>query len=214
MSPPIISPPLECYAATRTQEGRTQNEDAFLIGRGERPFAAVCDGAGNAEQAARRALRLFEKLFAEVPPAELGNPDRWAGIVRLLDSALLGGGQSTFVSLTYADGAMVGACVGDSRAYRLTRDGDCTILTEGASKFRLGSGNAQAFLIREPAKPGDIFLLLTDGAWTPLNLFLLRRTVMSAAVRHFSDVPQAILDAAGRTGRADDMTAIVLRLAR
>jgi len=42
--------------------------------------------------------------------------------------------------------------------------------------------------------------------------YLLQKSVMAAAARHFSEVPQAILDAAGRTGRADDMTAVVLRL--
>jgi hypothetical protein len=55
----------ECFAATCPQQGRTLNEDAFLIGCGERPFAALCDGAGNAEQAARRVLRLFERLLNE-----------------------------------------------------------------------------------------------------------------------------------------------------
>jgi len=31
-------------------------------------------------------------------------------------------------------------------------------------------------------------------------------------MKHFSDVPQAVLDAAGRTGCAGDMTAIALRI--
>jgi hypothetical protein len=58
----------------------------------------------------------------------------------------------------------------------------------------------------------DTLLLLSDGAWTPLTLYLLQKAVMAAALRHFSEVPQSILDAAGRTGRADDMTAVALRL--
>lgn len=60
---------IECYGATRTQEGKSTNEDAFLIGRGERPFAALCDGAGNAQQAAKKVLGLFEKLFKEASSA-------------------------------------------------------------------------------------------------------------------------------------------------
>jgi hypothetical protein len=40
---------VECFAATRPQQGRTFNEDAFLVGRAERPFAALADGAGNAD---------------------------------------------------------------------------------------------------------------------------------------------------------------------
>ena len=53
---------------------------------------------------------------------------------------------------------------------------------------------------------------MSDGAWTPLNLGLLQKTVMTAALCHFTEIPGAILDAAGRTGRADDMTAVALRL--
>jgi len=36
--------------------------------------------------------------------------------------------------------------------------------------------------------------------------------VVGAALEHFSEVPDAVLDAASRTGRADDMTAVALRL--
>jgi serine/threonine protein phosphatase PrpC len=108
----------------------------------------------------------------------------------------------------------IGACVGDSRAYLINREGQCRIVTDGASKQRLGSGLTQPFIIRVTLGAGDILLLLSDGAWTPLNLYLLQRTVVGAAVKHLSEVPQAILDAAGRTGRADDMTALALRLVR
>jgi len=50
---------VECYAVTRPQDGRTGNEDAFLIIREGIPVAAVCDGAGAAEQVAKQVLRLF-----------------------------------------------------------------------------------------------------------------------------------------------------------
>ena len=109
------------------------------------------------------------------------------------------------------DTLAVGACAGDSRAYLLNREGGCRILTEGASKFRLGSGKAEAFPLREALAAGDILLLLTDGAWTPLSPYLLKKAVMGVA-GHFSDVAMAVLDAAARTGRADDMTAVSLRV--
>lgn len=50
---------VECYAATRPQDGRAANEDAFLIIRERIVAAAVCDGAGAAEQVAKRVSRLF-----------------------------------------------------------------------------------------------------------------------------------------------------------
>ena len=205
---------VESCAATRPQQGRTQNEDAFLIGRGDRPFAALCDGAGNAERAAKRALTLFEKLLGEATVEQFMDADEWRKWVKLLDSALLGGAQSTFLAVTVLDGTAVGTCVGDSRAYLVNRGGQCRIVTDGASKQRLGSGQAQPLPIRLALNVGDILLLLSDGAWTPLNLYLLQKTVVSASVRQFAEVPTAILEVAGKTGRADDMTALALRLTR
>ncbi len=204
---------VEIFAATRPQQGRAQNEDAFLIGRGERPFVALCDGAGNAERAAKRVLALFERLFAESTAEQVLDPAVWSKWVKLLDSSLLGGAQSTFVAVAIAGSEAVGACAGDSRAYLINREGQCRILTDGIPKQRLGSGQAQAFPIRVKIGSGDFLLLLSDGAWTPLTTYTLQRTVVSAAAGHFSDVPGAILDAAGPAGRADDMTAVALRLA-
>jgi len=91
----------ECYAATRPQQGRTQNEDAFLIGRGDRPFAALCDGAGNAERAGKRALILFEKLVGEATPELIASEEIWAKWAKVLDSSLLGAAQSTFLGLAF-----------------------------------------------------------------------------------------------------------------
>jgi hypothetical protein len=205
---------VECFAATRPQDGRSTNEDAFLIGRATPPYAVLCDGAGNAQQAAKRVLTLFDKLFRDAPPEEVGGDRVWSGWVKLLDSSLLGGTQSTFVGVAVVDGVAVGASAGDSRAYLIDRDGECRILTEAAAKYRLGSGEARAFPIRQPLRTGDTLLLLTDGAWTPLGPYLLKKAVLGTVLRSFPDVPDAILNAAGRTGRPDDMTAIALRVVR
>src|SRR3989442_6583401 len=62
---------VECFGASRPQQGRTANEDAFLIRHGERPFALLCDGAGNAQQAAKKVLSLFDKLFKEAAPEQV-----------------------------------------------------------------------------------------------------------------------------------------------
>jgi hypothetical protein len=55
-------------------------------------------------------------------------------------------------------------------------------------------------------------MLLTDGAWTPLGLYGLKKAVQSMVGRHFSEVPAAILEAAGKLGRLDDMTVITVRV--
>src|SRR5208283_1156031 len=138
----------------------------------------------------------------------------WRKWVKLLDSSLLGGNQSTFLAVAIMNGVAVGACTGDSRAYLLNREGELRVLSDGASKFRLGSGKAEAFPIHQQLSPGEILLLMSDGAWTPLGMYALKKAVQSTMGRHFSEVPQAILEAAGKTGRADDMTVVALRLAR
>lgn len=125
---------IECFAATRPQQGRILNEDAFLIGRGERPFAALCDGAGNAGQTAGRVLRLFEKMLNESTPEQITAAETWTRWVNLLDSSLLGGAQSTFLAVALAANEAVGVAVGDSRAYLINHGGQCRIVNKGASK--------------------------------------------------------------------------------
>lgn len=202
---------VESYAASRTQQGRSQNEDAFAIGRDTAPYIVLCDGAGNAERAAKRAIKQFEALLKDTGFDEARAPDTWSKWVRLLDSGFAGGAQTTFLARVFFEAEYFGACAGDSRAYLFTRNGDLRILTDAAGKSRLGSGNAQALFFHGALVSGDILLFLTDGAWTPLGLSILKKTILSSVGKHFSELPQSILDAAGRTGRADDMTVLVAR---
>ena len=139
----------EIFAATRPQNGRTQNEDDFLVGRGVYPVAALADGAGNASLAARKALAMFSKFHSDTEktcPLDLLTAETWQKWVKLLDSNLLGGAQSTFCAFTFgavedATGkrrdVAVGCAVGDSRLYLLNREGKLSIVTDGAKKARL-----------------------------------------------------------------------------
>ena len=202
---------MEIYASSRPQDGGTINQDAFLIGRGERPYAALADGSGNAQQVARRALGVFERLIAEAEADQVALFSTWENWVRLLDSALLGGPQSTFLAMAALEGRVVGACAGDSRLYLLTEEGEVRILTEEAPKARLGSGQVAPLAIHQRVRPGEVLLLMSDGAWTPLSLPKLQALRAKALHRHPSELPALILDEAGKHGRADDMTAVVVR---
>lgn len=202
---------VECYAASRRQEGHSINQDAFLITRGTVPLIALCDGAGQAQQVARRALALLERLFKEADNESVAMFPSWVRWARTIDSALLGGAESTMVAVAVLEDRIAGTCVGDSRAYLWSRDGALRILSDGAAKHRLGSGRVEPFPIHAPFGRGDVVLLLSDGAWTPLSLHGLQRLVAGAALGGFADLPGRILDAAGRTGRADDMTVVVGR---
>ena len=203
---------MEIYAATRPQDGSSVNEDAFIIGRGKVPYAALCDGSGRAQQAAKRALVLFERLISEATIEQIERFQSWEHWTRLLDSSLLGGAQSTFVAIAILEGRVVGACAGDSRLYLFPLGSDVQILTEGAAKPRLGSGKVIPFAIHRRVQPGDVLMLMSDGAWTPLNLSKLTAVRSKAMNRHFSEMPAAVLDEAGRNGRADDMTVLALRI--
>lgn len=214
---PLPRHTIDCYGATRIQAGNRTNEDAFVIGREPIPYAAVFDGAGNAEQAAHRAARFFKTLIKD-QLAKVVELDTWARWVRLMDSQLMGGTQSTFVGIAVPDvdvGLVVGAYAGNSRAYLVGEDG-VKLITAESSLGRLGSGHAQAKSFSLQLRPYDILLLMSDGAWVPFgSAYLLRKAVASASSRHFSEMPQAILDtAAPRDGPQDDMTVIALRQGR
>jgi serine/threonine protein phosphatase PrpC len=204
---------IECYGASRPQKGHSANEDAFLIERDPVPYAALFDGAGNAERAAHAVLRLI-KLIIKDQSSKVADPAAWAKWVKLMDSHLMGSAQSTFVGVAVPDevnGSVVGAYAGDSRAY-VIGEGSARLVTTESSPARLGSGRVKAVTIRLTLRPRDVLLLMSDGAWTPLGgTYLLKKAVVKAAMDHFSAVPQAVLDVSARTGQYDDMTVVALR---
>ena len=207
-----MSFPVECYGASRPQQGHPANEDAFWIGREPFPVVVVCDGAGNAQQSAQRAITFFQKLWASGTPDQIRAADTWRKWIHLLDSHLMGMSQSTFIGMAVMEDCFVGAYAGDSRAYLSTSDGKLQILTDSTMKRRLGSGQAKPAFLRGNLQALDLLVLMTDGAWGPLgSLSMTQRAIVKGIGRHLSDVPLSILDTASRGGRADDMTAVVLR---
>ncbi len=205
---------VECYSSSLKQNGHSANEDAFIIIREPVPVAAVCDGAGNAEQAARKTLKLFQLWLRDASSTQILAPETWIKWVKMLDSALLGGFESTFIAVAVLNEQIIGVSAGDSRAYLVGSDGGCRFLTASSSKMRLGSGEVKPFVFSLAPKHKDIVLLMTDGAWTPLSPYLIEKTTRKAALEHFSEVPAALLNTASKTGRWDDMTVVALRLMR
>jgi hypothetical protein len=57
---------------------------------------------------AKRVLRLFELWVREATLGQILDPKTWASWVKKLDSALLGGSQSTFLAVAVAGNQAVG----------------------------------------------------------------------------------------------------------
>lgn len=205
---------VECFGQTRPQDGRqhTENQDAYVLGHSPVPWAGLMDGAGNARTAARRAGVLLEGWFRKASLAQVLRDEAWVAMARRLDLALMGGRETTLVAAAVVDHQVIGVAVGDSRAYLVPLEGLVRLVTAEASKHRLGSGEIRPFVFRERLQPRDVLLLLSDGAWGPLGSSGLDRAVRSALSRHFSEMSEALLDAASRHGCGDDMTAVTLRI--
>jgi serine/threonine protein phosphatase PrpC len=101
-----------------------------------------------------------------------------------------------------------GSSAGNSRLYLFDREGELRILTDTTK--RLGSGHAEAFVIRHSFRSGEILLLMSDGVYGPLSLYALKKALAAAASRHFSELPESIVNAA--KSREDDATVVALRL--
>jgi serine/threonine protein phosphatase PrpC len=200
---------VECYGASRIRDGGKSNEDAFWIARQDGRIAALCDGAGNAQLCGGRTVRMFGELV-QSGTLEIDRFPAWARWLGSMDASMAGGAQTTFVGVAATEGRIVGACCGDSRAYLINEHG-CRILTEEGGR-RLGSGAAEPRPIHERLAARDVVLLMSDGAWTPLQPPAIQRVVMGLTTRHLSDVPPALLDLAGAKGRADDMTVVAIRV--
>ena len=86
------------------------------------------------------------------------------------------------------------------------------LVQSGTLEIDLGSGEAEPRAIHERLAARDVVLLMSDGAWTPLQPPAIQRAVMTLTTRHLSDVPPALLDLAGARGRIDDMTVVAMRV--
>jgi serine/threonine protein phosphatase PrpC len=192
---------LKAYAASVPQPGR-QNEDAFFIDR-LYPLVAVFDGQGNAENVAKKAARQLERLCREN-----GSKPDWTKTAKLLDSYLLGVNKSTMVAASLTEDMVSVCCVGDSRAY-LVRNGQVTILTEKANKQKLGSGSVQPLVKQITVKDRDLVLLMTDGAFTPLSLYLLSKITVKNLL-NLPELPHELLKQSTKAGIWDDATVVCM----
>lgn len=219
--------------ATHTGRVRSANEDDFLLVAPEtagcRLLAAIADGmggvAGGAE-ASRAGLHGFASGFlaGAGPDADLEAAVRngfAAACVRVHEQARLVPALremgTTLTVAAFGPGDLVVGHVGDTRAYRL-RGGDLQQLTtDHASrehKNRLlrciggGQESEEPDVVRQDARPGDRFLLCSDGVWStvpaPRIAEVLGRLPPQAAARR-------LVELANAAGGPDNATAVVVQ---
>ena len=135
----------------------------------------VADGAGGTPGGTLAA----EMVISDVCAAATSNarPD-WTELLRQSDIALRDRGWTTAVIVEATGDSLIGASIGDSRAW-LYRASKCAELTEHQSrKPLLGSGRATPIGFTHTWSPGDLLLLASDGVCDYLALAELGRLSM------------------------------------
>jgi serine/threonine protein phosphatase PrpC len=198
----------QIYGFSQKQEGNKKNEDAFEIIRCNVPLVILADGAGRAGQVAKKAINQFKTLLKAVDEKKYLRFISWKGWMKTLDSNLMGGEETTFTAVSIIGKKLVGVNVGDNKIYRFDYKGEITTITSGMSKKRLGSGEIDPTPIHCYINGKEIFSLMTDGAWTPLGNYKIKKLFQKRLSYHPADFPSAIIQESSRYGKNDDMTVI------
>lgn len=203
-----VAPQAPVGGATRARQGRTTNGDAFHLDRGARPWVALADGG----EAAGVARAVLADLTAAAPNHVAGAA---AAVVAALAERLSAERSCALAVMARSEEGFVGAATASARLFFWQSRGENVLElaapmseTEGEETARA----ARSFSIS--AARGDVILALSDGAWRGLESCLAEVVAdyFSAAGAGLWGLAAALLEAAGREGRPDDMTAVVLGL--
>jgi serine/threonine protein phosphatase PrpC len=220
---------------------RRRNEDSFVR---EPPLFAVADGMGGA-QAGEVASRLAAAAFREFHEAdELEPEERVAAIVQEAnrriyerarsDAEASGMGTTITAALVTGVGVAVGH-VGDSRAYRVRRDGieqlteDHSLVADLVRSGRITPEEADTHPQRSvitralgtdlevdvdtftvEAEPGDLFLLCSDGLTTMVDDEAILEIIASSDT--LEQASKALVKTANRAGGEDNVTVVLFLL--
>jgi PPM family protein phosphatase len=218
--------------ATHTGCVRVNNEDDYLVGAllppdSELLFSAIADGMGGAAggaEASRSALRALARIVLDGASQEPLDLRLQAGFQeaarRIAEQATavpaLRDMGTTLSVLCMVDGRAFLGHVGDTRIY-LLRDGKCEALTvdhavREPDNLLLrcvggGQANCVADLRELETRPGDRFVLVSDGIWsvvpeTSIQRLAGRGPAIAAA--------EALVGAALVAGGPDNATALVV----
>jgi hypothetical protein len=158
--------------AVATASPRRASDDRALVL--ERPWGhvvCVADGAGGMASGARAAEAAVDGVARAVDGLDAADSGAWARLLEAIDrdvAAAGHGGETTCVALAIVGDAIIGASIGDSRAWLFAGAGS-TELTAGQHRTpRLGSGAATAVPFRA-AVDGPL-VVATDGLFDHVPL--------------------------------------------
>jgi protein phosphatase len=223
-------------AATDPGRRRRRNEDAYVV---EPPLFAVADGMGGAqagEIAAKIAASVLRDSSGDEAVVELIKAaNRRVYEAATEDETRSGMGTTITAALVGDDGVQIGH-VGDSRAYRV-RDGELEQLTEDHSLVaelvrsgRLSPEEADVHpqrsvitrtvgtdpdvdvdTLETDARPGDVFLLCSDGLTTMVDDASILAVVEKNRAS-LDKAARALVDAANRGGGEDNITIVLFEI--
>jgi PPM family protein phosphatase len=179
-------PPFETAQLTRAYRDRCEDRVA-VIQSDDRTIVVVADGAGgvgNGDLAAEAVIREVTTGYQAISTAE-----QWEARLREIDCRI-GIGESAAVIVDLRADAIIGASVGDSRAW-IIRDGELIDLT--ASQIRkplLGSGEAQPVQLCCGPLIGTL-IVATDGFCNYVKRDHLTRLVAHA---EFIELPRRCVE--------------------
>lgn len=240
---------MECFGATDTGRVRSNNQDTFRLGELSETasYAVVCDGMGGAnggsiasgiaaDMLEKRIVSQYRENMPAVSVFNLLESAIDAANIEVLDKARedadLAGMGTTLVVAVIQDKEAIIAHVGDSRLYRLTKDGfyqvttDHSVVQEMIEKGQLTAEQAKEhprkhFITRAVGvanevradydtltlEAGDRLLLCSDG----LTNMVSDEDI--AAILGGEEVPmlaQTLIQTANLAGGEDNVTAVVI----
>lgn len=176
----------------------------------------VADGAGGMGGGGRAADLGVKTILDSIEAGSLDglSSEACVALLRKADALVTEereAGETTMVLVAVtAEGRVVGASCGDSGALIVTAGGWLDDVTEGQSRWRLGSGRAEPVGFERPALRGTL-LVATDG----LLAYVRPDTLIGLVERHdaVDAAASALAQAAKlpRGGLQDDLALVVLR---
>jgi serine/threonine protein phosphatase PrpC len=119
----------------------------------------VADGAGGTSAGGQAADTVIREITASASLEH--DAASWCAILRQIDHGI-GAGESTCVVVARSPRGIVGASVGDSKAWLLENDDLNDLTLNQVRKPLLGTGEARPVGFSHPASPG-LLLVCTDG---------------------------------------------------